>query len=372
MEELEMKDKDSASLDITHTMLTVLFIGIIIASSFWIIRPFLISFIWATLIIVATWPIMVKLQARLKDRRGLAVTIMTLVILLIVFIPLTFSILSIANNADNILARGRSLISSIPLSPPEWLERIPLAGKKLSAQWRDFAALSPDQRLSILAPYVKTVLKWFIDHIGSIGMTMLQFLLTTIIAAILYANGEIVRSGILSFARRLAGQRGEEVAVLAAKTIRGVALGVVVTAIIQAGLGSVGLFVTGIPAAAILTAVMFMLCLAQIGPGLVLIPAVIWLFWSGETLQGVILIIFTIPAVTLDNIIRPMLIKKGADLPLLLIFAGVIGGLFAFGIIGLFIGPVVLAVTYTLLKAWVAASDEVGEEPEGMVHDQEV
>ena len=132
------------------------------------------------------------------------------------------------------------------------------------------------------------------------------------------------------------------------------------TAIIQAGLGSVGLFVTGIPAAAILTAVMFMLCLAQIGPGLVLIPAVIWLFWSGETLQGVILIIFTIPAVTLDNIIRPMLIKKGADLPLLLIFAGVIGGLFAFGIIGLFIGPVVLAVTYTLLKAWVAASDEVG------------
>ena len=224
----------------------------------------------------------------------------------------------------------------------------------------------------MLAPYVKTVLKWFIDHIGSIGMTMLQFLLTTIIAAILYANGEIVRSGILSFARRLAGQRGEEVAVLAAKTIRGVALGVVVTAIIQAGLGSVGLFVTGVPAAAILTAVMFMLCLAQIGPGLVLIPAVIWLFWSGETLQGVILIIFTIPAVTLDNIIRPMLIKKGADLPLLLIFAGVIGGLFAFGIIGLFIGPVVLAVTYTLLKAWVAASDEVGEEPEGMVHDQEV
>ncbi len=360
-----MKDKNPASLDITHTMLTVLFIGIIIASSFWIMRPFLISLIWAILIIVATWPIMVKLQARLKGRRGLAVTIMTLAILLIVFIPLTFSILSIANNADDILARGRSFVSSIPLSPPGWLERIPLAGGKLSAQWRDFAALSPDQRLSMLAPYVKTVLKWFIDHIGSIGMTMLQFLLTTIIAAILYANGELVRSGLMGFARRLAGQRGEEVAVLAGQTIRGVALGVVVTAIIQACLGSVGLFVAGIPAAAILTAVMFMLCLAQIGPGLILIPAVIWLFWSGETLQGIILIIFTVPAVTLDNVIRPMLIKKGADLPLLLIFAGVIGGLLAFGIVGLFIGPVVLAVTYTLLKAWVAASDESGEEVKG-------
>jgi predicted PurR-regulated permease PerM len=206
-------------------------------------------------------------------------------------------------------------------------------------------------------------MQWFVAKAGSFGMTMLQFLLTTIIAAIMYAKGEVVRSGILGFARRLAGPRGEDVAVLAAKAIRSVALGIVLTALIQTALGGAGLFITGVPAAALLTAVMFMLCLAQIGPALVLVPAVIWLYWTDSALWGTILLIFTIIALTIDNVVRPVLIKKGADLPLLLIFAGVIGGLIAFGIIGLFIGPVVLAVTYTLLKIWVTSSvqeDETG------------
>jgi predicted PurR-regulated permease PerM len=136
------------------------------------------------------------------------------------------------------------------------------------------------------------------------------------------------------------------------------------TAIIQATLGGIGLAVTGVPAAALLTAVMFMLCLAQIGPALVLIPAVIWLYWKDSALWGTILLIFTIFALAIDNVVRPVLIKKGADLPLLLIFAGVIGGLIAFGVIGLFIGPVVLAVTYALLKAWVTGSvQEDAENP---------
>jgi predicted PurR-regulated permease PerM len=121
-------------------------------------------------------------------------------------------------------------------------------------------------------------------------------------------------------------------------------------------LGGIGLAVSGVPAAAVLTAIMLILCIAQLGPAPVLVPAVIWLYWSGQTLWGTVLLAFTIVAVTMDNFLRPYLIKKGADLPLLLIFAGVIGGLIAFGIIGLFIGPVVLAVTYTLLGVWVGGN----------------
>jgi predicted PurR-regulated permease PerM len=136
------------------------------------------------------------------------------------------------------------------------------------------------------------------------------------------------------------------------------AQGVVVTAIIQATVGGIGLVVAGVPAALLLTGVMFMLCLAQIGPGVILIPAVIWVYWSGGALWGTILLVFAVPAMFLDNVIRPVLIKKGADLPLVMIFAGVIGGLLAFGIIGLFIGPVVLAVAHTLLKAWVSDGTE--------------
>jgi predicted PurR-regulated permease PerM len=317
--------------------------------------------LWAALIVIATWPALEKLQTRLGGRRGLAVTIMTLAILLVVLIPLTLAVLTIIDHADGIAARVRSLPSLIPSTPPGWLERIPLAGDTIADKWLEFAALSPEERAAKIDPYTKDALQWLINQAGGIGMTLLQFLLTTIIAAIMYANGETVRSGALQFARRLGGQEGEAVTILAAKSVRGVALGVVLTAIIQATLGGVGIAVVGVPAAALLTAVMFMLCLAQVGPGLVLIPSVIWVYSKAGAVRGTILLAFAIVAMTIDNFVRPVLIKKGADLPLVMIFAGVIGGLLAFGIIGLFVGPVVLAVTYTLLKAWVTR----GEQEEG-------
>jgi predicted PurR-regulated permease PerM len=364
-----MNEKRPITFDIAHITLTVLFIGILIASTFWVLRPFLMAIIWAGLIVVATWPALVKLQALLGGRRGLAVTVMTLAILFIVLIPITAAVLAIVDNVEVISERVRSIASSIPVTPPEWLQRIPLAGQKLIPKWQEIAALTPDQRSAMVAPYAKTALLWFVAQAGNIGLTMLQFLLTTIITAILYANGEIVKSGMMSFARRMAGQQGENVTILAGKAVRGVAMGVVLTALIQAALGGAGLIVSGVPGAPILIAAMFMLCLAQIGPALVLIPAVIWLYWTGAALWGTVLLVFSFFALTLDNVIRPILIKKGADLPLLLVFAGVIGGLIAFGIIGLFVGPVVLAVTYTLLKAWVAGGaggeGEAGAEGQG-------
>jgi predicted PurR-regulated permease PerM len=188
-------------------------------------------------------------------------------------------------------------------------------------------------------------------------MMLFHFLLTVIIAAILYASGETASRATFSLARRLAGHHGENTLVLAAKAIRGVALGVVLTALIQSVLGGIGLAIVGIPATMLLTGVMFLLCIAQLGPALVLIPAVVWLYWSGQTLWGTVLLPFMIVACTIDNFIRPYLIRKGAELPLILIFAGVIGGLIAFGIIGLFIGPVILAVIYTLLQAWVVENE---------------
>jgi predicted PurR-regulated permease PerM len=123
---------------------------------------------------------------------------------------------------------------------------------------------------------------------------------------------------------------------------------------VQAAVGGLGLVITGIPAAGLFTAVMLFLCLAQLGPLLVLIPAVVWLYWTGQTALGTTLLVISVAAGTIDSVVRPVLIRRGVDLPLLLIFAGVIGGLIAFGIIGLFVGPVVLTVTFTLLKAWVS------------------
>lgn len=357
-----MHETRSAPFDVALVTLKVLFIGLFIVAVYWIIRPFLIPLVWAALIVMATWPYLLRLQAWLGGKRGLAVALMTLAMLLVVFIPVILAVLAIVNNADDIMARVKSLTSTFPLVPPEWLERIPVAGSKLAAQWRDFAALGPEERTAMVAPYARKALEWFISRVGSLGMTLVQFLLTAIITAILYANGEVVRAGCLHFSRRLAGQRGEDASILAGKAVRGVALGVVLTALIQTAIGGVGLAAAGVPAKAVLTAVMFMLSLAAIGPALVLIPAVIWLFWTDQIMPGTILVVFAVPAIVIDNIIRPILIRKGADLPLLLVFAGVIGGLIAFGIIGLFLGPVVLAVTYTLLKAWVLTDAQGGKE----------
>lgn len=352
-----MKTTIPGSRDVTHTTLAVLFIGILTAASFWILRPFLISVIWALLIVVATWPVLLKLQARFLNRRSIAVAIMTIALLLIVFVPLTLAVLTIIRNADDIAGRIKSLAQLSVSPPPEWIGHVPIVGGKLSAQWQEFATLTPDERSAKLTPYAGKALQWFMAQAGGFGMMILNFLLTVIISGIMYAKGETAKEGIISFARRLAGTQGEEVAVLAAKAIRSVALGIVLTALIQAALAGTGLAISGVPAAALLTAVTFMLCLAQVGPALVLIPAVIWLYMNGRPLWGTVLLVFTVAAMTLDNIIRPLFIKKGANLPLIMVFAGVIGGLLAFGIVGLFIGPVVLAVTYTLLKAWVQAGE---------------
>jgi predicted PurR-regulated permease PerM len=151
---------------------------------------------------------------------------------------------------------------------------------------------------------------------------------------------------------------------LAGQAIRSVALGVVVTAFVQSVLGGIGIAIAGIPFAAIFTAAMFMLCIAQFGPALVLVPAVVWLYWKGAAGWGTFLLLWSVVILGLDNVLRPLLIRKGAHVPLLVLLAGVIGGLIAFGLVGIFLGPVVLAVSYTLLQAWMAEDRVVLRQPQ--------
>jgi predicted PurR-regulated permease PerM len=344
--------------DLTRTALAVLFIAILIGFSFWILRPFLGAIVWATMIVVATWPLMVAAQARLWGKRALAVTVMTLALLLVLVVPLSLAIGTIVANADTIAGWAKSLATFKVPPPPEWLGKLPVVGGKALLAWEQVAAAGIEELAAKAAPYAGSVTRWFVAEVGSFGMVFVQFLLTIVIAAIMYANGERAAASVRRFGRRLAGPRGEDSVRLAGQAIRGVALGVVVTALAQSVTGGIGLAVAGVPFAAILTAVMFMLAIAQLGPVLVLAPAVIWVYWSGSTGWGTFLLIWTVAVGTMDNFLRPILIKKGADLPLLLIFAGVIGGLMAFGLIGIFVGPVVLAVGYTLLEAWV--SEEQG------------
>ena len=347
--------------DLTRTVLAVLIIGGLIAASLWIVRPFLAATIWATMIAVTTWPVLRTLQRRLWGKRWLAATVMTGALLLIFVIPLSAAIGTIVANAGEIVDWANRLSEVKLPKPPKFVEKIPIVGEKTANLWREYADKGSEELVEIVRPYASRTASWFVAEVGNFGLVALQFLLTVVISAILYMIGEDAARWVRRFGRRLAGERGEQVVRLAGLAIRGVALGVVVTAFVQSVLGGIGLAIAGVPFAAVLTALMFMLALAQIGAVPVLLGGLAWLWWKDETGWFVALLIWTIVVASLDNILRPVLIKRGADLPLLLIFAGVIGGLFAFGLLGLFVGPVLLAVGYTLLDAWVAEApdDEV-------------
>lgn len=339
--------------ELTRTVLAIMFLIAMIAGSFWVLQPFIPALIWATTIVIATWPLMTAAQRLLWGRRGLAVTVMTTALLLLFFVPLSLAIATVVDNADTLVGWFKAASAFRFGEPPSWLASVPVVGTRAAAYWRELAASGVEPLIAKVAPYAGTVASRVLREAGVIGAVGLQLLMTVAISAILYATGETAGSAVLRFSRRLAGRRGENTALLAAASIRGVALGVVVTAVAQSLLGAIGLAVVGVPAVTLLAALMFLLAIAQIGVIPVLLPAVIWLFWSGDTVWAIVLAIWTVFVGTMDNFLRPWLIKKGANLPILLIFVGVVGGLIAFGLVGIFIGPVVLAVTYTLLGAWM-------------------
>jgi predicted PurR-regulated permease PerM len=340
--------------DLARTTFGVLAIGLLLGASLWILRPFLGPTIWATMVVVATWPLMLKVQALLWNRRALAVALMTLLLLLLFVVPLVLAIVTIVGNADRLVEWARLATEyRLPDEAPAWLVQLPLVGGMVEGLWKQAAALGVGDLLRRLTPYAGDLTKWFVSEVGSIGVLLFQFLLTVIIAAVLYANGEEAADQVRRFAHRLGGERGDQTVLLAGGAIRGVALGVGVTALVQSVLGGIGVAIAGVPFATLLAALMFMLCIAQVGPIPVLLGAAGWAFYEGNTGWAIFLGVWGLIVGTLDNVLRPWLIKLGADLPLLLIFAGVIGGLFAFGLVGIFVGPVLLAVAYTLMEAWI-------------------
>jgi len=346
--------------DVVRTTLAVLFIGILIAACFTILRPFLTPFVWATTIVVTTWPMMLRIERRVGGRRWFAVLVMTSSLVVVFLLPFAMAVVILVERADDVVTWTRSLAGHPLPPPPEWVVKLPVVGGRVMERYQSVVAASQAELAERLAPYLKKVIAWVIAQLGGVLMMLVQFLVTTIISAVLYAHGEGTARGVCLFARKVGGKDGEAAAILAAKAVRGVALGVVVTAVIQAALGALGLLVCGVPAVTLLTAAMFVLCIAQVGPGLVLFPATAWLYWKDDTLWATVLLVWAIVVGVVDNIIRPVLIKRGAALPLVLVFAGVVGGLIAFGVIGLFIGPVLLAVTYTLLKVWVLEEEAEG------------
>lgn len=338
--------------DLVRTTLGVLSILALILGIVWVLRPFIGPAIWAATIVVATWPLMRRLQSLLGGRRLAAVGLMTLGLLALLVVPLALGVVTVTHHADDIAAVAGRMAEMRPPPPPAWVAGLPIVGAKLHASWASAAAGDTAGLMARLAPYAGPVLNWLVVEIETIGLLLVQAAVVVVLATVMYSSGERIAAGLAVAVRRLAGEQGEAALRLAGLSVRSVALGVGITAVAQAALGGIGLAVAGVPYAALLTVVMFVLAIAQLGPLPILLPAAGWMFWSGESGWAVFLLVVSVLSSVLDTVLRPFLIRLGADLHLLLVLGGVIGGMLAFGLVGIFIGPVVLAVGYTLAAAW--------------------
>ncbi|WP_343192261.1 AI-2E family transporter YdiK [Buchnera aphidicola (Formosaphis micheliae)] len=338
-------------IDLPQATFSLIFIIIMTLTSFWIIRPFILGFSWASMVVIATWPFMIRLQFLLCGKRSIAVIIMTVLLLLLFIIPVAFLVNSLIENSVPLINWLTS--SNVQFPNLNWLQAIPVIGMKLFVGYHKLLSEGGSALISQLQPYMGMTTKFFIVQVGHFSRFSVDLMFMLIFSIILYWNGEKVGNIIRHFAFRLAGKTGDTLVLLAGQAIRAVALGVVVTALVQGLLGGIGLEISGVPYSALLMILIILFCLLQLGPLPVLIPAIVWLYWHGNKTCGTALLVWSSILCILDHILRPILIRIGADLPTLLILSGVIGGFLTFGMIGLFFGPVVLVISYRLILSWM-------------------
>lgn len=339
--------------DLPRIIFSILFIVTMIIASVWVIQPFILSLAWAAMMVIATWPLLIKLQKLLWGKRSLAVMVMTLLLILLFILPISLIIGSLVDNSGQIIAWASTL--GKPRIPELiWLQSLPMFGDKVYNSYHSLVNTGGSAALlKKMQPYFGQTASWFVAQVAHVSRLLLHCTMMLLFSVMLYVRGEKIALDIRHFAVRLCAERGDAAVLLGGQAIRAVALGVVVTALLQSVLGGIGLALSGIPAATWLAVLIFICCVAQLGPLLVLVPAITWLYWSGDATLATALVVWSCVVAMLDNVLRPMLIRIGANLPTLLILLGVIGGLLSFGLIGLFIGPVVLAVSYRLLTAWM-------------------
>ena len=342
------------SRELPRNVLTVVFILGLMIGCLWVLRPFLTALVCAATIAISTWPLLTWLQRTWGGRRSLAIAGLMAVLGIAILAPVYFGAVATVQGAGALSALARDLPNR-PWPPlPERIVTVPILGQRLQTAWGDLAqggALGLKARLS---ENTGEILGWLAGRLGNLAGMFVQVLVTLAITGLLYARGERVAEVLLGFARRLAGTPGEEAARLAALATRGVGLGVVLTPLIQSILAGIGMAAVGAPHAGVFALAVLVSCLAQIGPIPPLLLPVALLYWRGAAFAASGLLVWTLVVHILGPIVRPLLIRRGIDLPLVLIISGVIGGVMAFGVVGLFIGPVLLAVGTTLLQNWIA------------------
>lgn len=322
-----------------------------------IVAPFLPALIWSTFIVVSLWSPLEKIAQWLGGRRKLVGVLLGVTIAALLIVPGVRVVDALVGSGPRLQAAFDQIVVGDLAAPPQWIADLPLIGAQIARAWGGvFAGTVPIA--SELKTVVPAVLGWVAAGGLAIGSAALQFLLVAIACGITYANGEASAALARRFAERIGGANGLEALDIATRVIRAVSLGVVGTAFIQATLATLGFWVAGVPAAVLLGAITLVLCIAQLGPILIWVPACIWLYGTGAETAAIGLAVWSgLVVQTIDNFLRPLLISRSARLPLLVMLIGVLGGLVTVGLVGIFIGPTLLAVGHALLLRWLAPDD---------------
>jgi predicted PurR-regulated permease PerM len=324
---------------------------LLVAWCFQISRPFIVPIVWGIIIAVAVYPGYRRLLPLTGGRAGVSATLCAFLLLVLFIVPALLLVGTLIDSAKTLATDLSNGTISIPL-PPENVSTWPIIGKPLARFWH-LASTNLRNALTEIAPQLKSVGSWLLSAAAGTAFGVLKFIFAIIIAGVLLSRSEGGYGFAESFAARLAGERGADFVSLATATVRSVTRGILGVALIQSLLAGLGFLVVGIPAAGLLAMICLFLAVIQVGPGLIIIPTVIYVFSTSNTLPAVLFMIWSIFVTLSDNILKPLLLGRGVDVPMVVIFIGAIGGFLSSGIIGLFVGPILLAVGYRLFKVWL-------------------
>ncbi len=330
----------------------------LLGACLWVLAPFWSALFWAAVLAFASWPLMRILTRLLQGRTTSAAALLTAGWMLLVAVPLVLLGFNIADHLRDANVFIREVqVDGLPPAPT-WLVELPLVGERLAALWTTLdnqgAAL-----FASIRPYVGQVGNWLLARSARIGTGMLELALSLVLVFFFYRDGPRLAALAHRMLHRLIGERSGHYLELVAGTVQRVVNGVIGTAAAQALLAFIGFLIAGVPGALVLGLLTFMLSLIPMGPPLVWVPAVIWLVLQGDYGFAVFLGLWgTFVISGVDNVLKPYLISRGGNLPLVVVLLGVFGGILAFGFMGLFLGPTLLAVAYSLLNDWVAADHQ--------------
>jgi len=327
-----------------------------------VLAPFAVTLLWGAILGYCTWTPYVRLSALLGGRRGLAAGLLVLLFMLVLIAPFVYAGANLVSHADSISETVRNWIDNGLPQPPDWITGMPVAGSAIRKYWEAAGSNNPDA-ISELRKLAAPAAEWLLSSGASVASGIIQMIFSVLVTFFFYTGGNEMAAMLSAGVRRIAGAKSAHLLELAGKTIKGVVYGILGTALAQGVLAGFGFWISGVPAAGVLGLVTFFLSVVPMGPVLIWGPAALWLYHEGSAGWAIFIVVWGIAVVSMaDNIIKPLLISKGSAMPFILVMIGVMGGAFAFGFLGVFTGPTLLAVGYAMLRDWTDAdSADSGE-----------